>query len=416
MQGSKRETALLAVLTAVQFCHILDFVIIMPLGPQLMRTLDISAHQFGLLVSVYTFAAAVSGLGAAVALDRVDRKRGLLWLLTGFGVGTLLCGLSTSYPLLLAARAAAGAFGGVLAAVVLAVIGDQFPPERRGRATGVVMAGFSVASVLGLPAGLRLAAWAGWQAPFLALAAVTLGVILVGVVILPPMRAHLEAPAVGSTVGRLWAVAREPIHLRAFAFTVALMLAGFSVIPFLSPSLVSNVGLPEARLELVYLIGGLFTAFTSPMFGRWADRWGAARVFTRVSLVSIVPLVGITVMPRMTVPAILAVTTIFMVAAGGRWVTALALIGNAVEPRTRGAFMSLNSSVQQAGAGVASLIAGWMIYDGPGGRLLGYPRVGVFAAVCVIGAVVLARRLGRASQAASAYPGPARAPEPQGAS
>jgi len=410
------EGALLAVLTAIQFVHILDFVIIMPLGPQLMRSLGISAHQFGLLVSAYTFAAAGSGLLAAVALDRVDRKRGLLWLLAGFGIGTLLCGLATSYPLLLAARAAAGACGGILAAVVLAVVGDQIPVERRGRATGIVMAGFSVASVLGLPAGLRLAAHWGWQAPFLALAGATAVVLLVGMRVLPEMRAHLGEPGSdrGSSIARLWQVAQQPVHVRAFVFTVALMLAGFSVIPFLSPYLVANAGLPENRLELIYLVGGLFTVFTSPMFGRWADRWGAERVFTRVALVSVIPVVAVTLLPPLPVAAIIAFTTAFMVVAGGRWVTALSLINNAVEPRTRGSFMSLNSSVQQLGAGTASLIAGWMVADGPDGRLHGYPRVGVFAAVCVFAAVALARRL-NALSAAPAFDGSAAGPEPQGA-
>jgi MFS transporter, DHA1 family, inner membrane transport protein len=411
------ENALLAVLTAIQFVHILDFVIIMPLGPQLMRSLDISAHQFGLLVSAYTFAAAATGLLAAVALDRVDRKRGLLWLLAGFGVGTLLCGLATSYPLLLAARAAAGACGGVLAAVVLAVIGDQVPMERRGRATGIVMAGFSVASVLGLPAGLSLASRWGWQSPFIALAGATALVLVVGIRVLPQMRGHLGPVGAdrGPTVQRLVAVAREPVHVRAFVFTIALMLAGFSVIPFLSPYLVTNAGLPEGQLYLIYLVGGLFTAFTSPMFGRWADRWGAEQVFVRVALVSVIPVVGVTLLPPLPVPAIIAITTVFMVVAGGRWVTALSLINNAVEARTRGSFMSLNSSVQQLGAGLASLLAGWMVVDGPDRRLHGYPKVGIFAAVCVFGAVVLARRLGAMAPSASAYDRSGSRPEPQGA-
>src|SRR5687767_2683057 len=120
-----REWVLLLVLTAVQFCHVLDFVLMMPLAPMLMRSLRLSAEQFGLLVSAYTFSAAVTGLVAAAYMDRFDRKRMLLFLLAGFGVGTLLCGLVHSYWLLMAARVVAGAFGGVLAGVVFAVVGDQ---------------------------------------------------------------------------------------------------------------------------------------------------------------------------------------------------------------------------------------------------------------------------------------------------
>ena len=395
-----REGVLLAVLTAVQFCHILDFVIIMPLGPQLMRSLNIGAHQFGQLVSAYTFSAAVAGLLAAAVLDRWDRKIALLGLLAAFGTGTLLCGLATTYPSLLAARAAAGASGGVLAAVVLAIVADQIPVERRGRAMGVVMSGFSVASVLGLPAGIVLASQSGWQLPFLVLAGVTAAVVVLGAWALPSMRGHVAPADVKRRAPwhELWQVARHPVHLSAFAFTVALMLANFSVVPFLSPSLVQNVGMTEAQLGWVYLAGGVATAFTSPWFGRQADRHGAGRVFAVSALISVVPVIAVTMLPRMSVPPVLAITTVFMVLTGGRWVSALALTTNAVEARTRGAFMSLNSSVQQAGAGIASLAAGYLVADGPGGRLVGYPRVGLLAAASVVVAILLARRLGAAAR------------------
>jgi predicted MFS family arabinose efflux permease len=208
----------------------------------------------------------------------------------------------------------------------------------------------------------------------------------------------------------LWDVARHPVHLSAFAFTVALMLANFSVVPFLSPSLVRNVGLTEAQLGWVYLAGGIATAFTGPWFGRLADRHGAGRVFGAAALVSVVPMVAVTVLPRMSVPPVLAITTVFMVLSGARWVSALALTTNAVEARTRGAFMSLNSAVQQAGAGVASLAAGYLVADGPGGRLVGYPRVGLLAAVGVLMAILLARRLGAAARRHASPPATRSAP------
>jgi predicted MFS family arabinose efflux permease len=399
-RGPVREGVLLAVLTAVQFCHILDFVIIMPLGPQLMRSLNIGAHQFGQLVSAYTFSAAAAGLLAAAVMDRWDRKHALLLLLAAFGTGTLLCGLATTYPLLLAARAAAGASGGLLAAVVLAIVADQIPIERRGRAMGIVMSGVSVASVLGLPAGILLASHSGWQLPFLVLAGVTAGVVALGAWVLPSMRGHVAPPNAARRAAwhELWQVARHPVHLSAFAFTATLMLANFSVITFMSPALVRNVGMTEAQLGWVYLTGGIATAFTSPWFGRLSDRHGAGRVFALCAMISVVPMLAVTMLPRMSVPPVLAITTVFMVLAGGRWVSALALTTNAVERRTRGAFMSLNSSVQQAGSGVASLVGGYLVTVGPGGRLLGYPRVGLLSAVSVVAAILLARRLGAAAR------------------
>lgn len=397
--GVRREWVLLGVLTAVQFCHILDFVIIMPLGPQLMRDIGIPPRQFGLLVSAYTFSAAASGFIAALVMDRFDRKRTLLFLLAGFGVGTLLCGVAGSFALLMAARVAAGAFGGVLAGVVMAAIGDQFPPERRGMATGVVMSGFSVASVLGLPFGLFLAAERGWQAPFVALAAVTAAVLALAAVALPPMRAHVTAPADRRPVlAELAATVREPVHARALAFTVALIFAGFSLVPFLSLVLVRNVGLRESDLGYVYLAGGVATLFSSPFFGRLADRFGAARVFVLAALASIPPMIAITLLPRMGLVPVLAVTTVFMVLGGGRWVAAMALMNVAVPARRRGSFMSLNASVQQLSAGAATLVAGWMVGTGSDGRLVGYFGVGVLAAGSVALSLLLVHRLARSAQ------------------
>src|ERR1700741_4673051 len=220
------EWALLAVLAAVQFCHIMDFVIVMPLGPQLMRTFGITPEQFGLIVSAYTFSAAVSGLLAAFVMDRYDRKAGLLVVLAGFGVGTVACALAPSYGFLVLARVMAGAFGGVLGGVVFAIVGDQVPPARRGFAMGGVTSGFSAASVLGLPVGLFLAAHHGWHAPFFLLAGITAAVALLAAAALPPMREHLvESQGRPRPLAGGLEVLREPAHLPAYALMVGLMFA-----------------------------------------------------------------------------------------------------------------------------------------------------------------------------------------------
>src|SRR5262249_42663256 len=160
---------LLLVLAAVQFVHIVDFMIVMPLGSRFINAgeaaLRLTTQQFGLVVSAYTLSAGAASLFAARFLDRFDRKAALLVLFAGFTLGAVLCAAATSYPLLLAARAVAGAFGGVCAANVLAIVGDACPDVRRGRATGVIMSAFSVASIAGVPAGLYLAELSGWRAP-----------------------------------------------------------------------------------------------------------------------------------------------------------------------------------------------------------------------------------------------------------
>src|SRR5512143_2141275 len=152
------ELALLVTLAAMQFTHVVDFMIMMPLGPQFMRLFGIGPQQFSLLVSAYTFAAAASGFVAAFWIDRFDRRRALLGLYAGFVVATALCGMAPDYPLLLAARVVAGAFGGVLGGLVFAIVADLVPYARRAAATAIVAAAFSLAAVAGVPLSLWIAA------------------------------------------------------------------------------------------------------------------------------------------------------------------------------------------------------------------------------------------------------------------
>ena len=403
----RREWVLLAALAAVQFLHILDFVIVMPLGPRLMRDMGIGASQFGWVVSAYTFSAAVSGLGAALVMDRYDRRSFLLVLLAGFAVGTLLCAFAPGFWTLVAARVVAGAFGGVMAAVVFAIIGDEVPAERRGMATGVAMAGFSAASVLGLPLGLSLAGRWGWHAPFLLLAGLTVGVAAVVLLGLPAMRGHLAHPRTRGMWAELARVLRDGSHLRAFALTVMLIFAGFTVIPFLSPYLVGNVGMKESELAYIYLAGGLATLVSGPLAGRMSDRFGHARAFTVAALVSTLPILAVTHLPTVGMGVILSVTTAFMVLMNARMVSAMALITGSVTSELRGAFMSVNSALQQAGAGLAASVSGMMVSSAAGGGAIrGFGAVGVVAAVCTLATLPLAWRL--AAHQARTAPGPLR--------
>src|ERR1035441_6082662 len=149
-------------LAAIQFTTNLDFLIILPLGPQYMRLMHLTPAQFTLIVAAYAIAAGIAGVVAGFWLDRFDRKNALLGLFLGFAAGTLLCALAPSYPLLVAARALAGTFGGVTGAVILAIVGDVIPEHRQGKAMGMVMSAFSVASIFGVPLGLVLATDFSW--------------------------------------------------------------------------------------------------------------------------------------------------------------------------------------------------------------------------------------------------------------
>jgi MFS transporter, DHA1 family, inner membrane transport protein len=384
------EWLLLLVLAAIQFTHIIDFMIMMPLGPRYLRDLDISPDQFALLVSAYAFSACLTGLLAASFIDHFDRKHALLGLFAGFAVGTYLCARAPDYLSLLVGRCVAGGFGGVLGTLVLAVVGDVFPEERRGLATGVIMSAFSVATIVGIPAGLTLAGWLGTWAPFGLLAALAVVLLLVAAVLLPPLRHHLDGHEERLTAST-WMVLLQPTHLRAYVLMTCLVLGMFTLAPFLATYLVFNVGMTERQLPLMYLFGGIGTLLTMSVFGRLADRFGKLPVFRIMAVVTAGMILVLTNLGPTPLALTLLVTTVFMIVSSGRMVPAMALITSSARPAYRGSFMSLIGSVQQLGLGLASRIAGIMLVQPvKNGPLEGYPLVGVLACATTLLSVYLA--------------------------
>lgn len=397
-----REWPLLLILAGIQFTHVLDFVLIMPLGPQLMRLMEISPAEFAVLVSNYNLAAAVAGLIGAFVLDRFDRKHALLVVYLGFLFGTLACGLAPGYNALLAARLIAGAFGGLLQALIFAIIGDSFSEERRGGATGTVMSAFSVASILGVPFGLFLADRFNWRVPFLSLTLISVLILIAGVIVLPSLQSHFrsrqnaDSDQPGSSAASFketLALLYERNTLMAFLLIVSLMFAGFTVIPFMSAYLVSNVGLAERDLASVFLAGGLATLISSRLVGRLADRWGKARVFTWLACLSTLPVLALTHLTHVSIAMAIAVATSFTVMISARGIPALALITSSVGRQRRGSFLSFTSAVQQAASGLASLSAGAMLGHGPRGELTHYGWVGFFAVGATLMSVWAAHHL-----------------------
>ena len=401
----RRELALLATLAAIQFTHVVDFMIMMPLAPQLMRLWGIDPKAFGVLVSAYTFAAAASGLASVFVIDRYDRRHALLALYGGFVLATALCGLAPGYAALLAARVLAGAFGGVLGAQILAIVADTVPYARRARANALVASAFSLAAIAGVPGGLWIATHASWRAPFLAVAALTVAVGLAATWLIPPIAGHVAHGRSRRPLERVHAVVAVPNHWRAFAFMLALVLAGFTVIPFVAAYAVANVGLLEAELPVMYAVGGVATLVTAQVIGRLADRYGKKPVYACVALASIAPILAVTHMPRSTLAWFLPVSTLFFVLVPGRFGPAMALVSGSAEPRVRGSFMSFNASVQQFGAGLAALAAGTIVGRASDGALAGYGWVGWLAAAFTLASVLLAFRI-RVVDTASARSGP----------
>jgi predicted MFS family arabinose efflux permease len=375
----QRERYLLLTLAGIQFSHILDFMVMMPLGPMLIAAFGISTHEFGLLVASYSFSAAFSGLLAATFIDRFERKGFLLVMFALFGIATLACALAPSYLTLLIARGLAGAFGGVIGAMVHTVVGDVIPFARRAKAGGMISAAFSVSTVAGVPLSLWLANHFEWRAPFILIAILTVLFIIVGIRVLPELRHHISAEKQAHPFSALFTVLRDANHLRALLFSALIIFSGFTVIPYITLYAVGNVGISLHDIPLIYLAGGAATLITARVIGHWADTHGKVQVYRQVALTALIPLLAVTHIGAAPLWLWLVCTTAFFVLVSGRMIPAMAIITSAAQPKLRGTFMSLNATMQSLAMGLASTLAGYLITQDANGSLVHYERVGYVA-------------------------------------
>jgi predicted MFS family arabinose efflux permease len=375
----RAERFFLLTLAGIQFSHILDFMIMMPLGPMLMSAFSIGPHEFGLLVASYSFSAAVSGLFAATFVDLFERKRLLLLSFSLFALATLACGLAPNYLMLMMARGLAGAFGGVMGALVQTMIGDAIPYVRRARASGLASTAFSIATVAGVPASLWLANHLNWRAPFVFIAALSVMFIAVGFRILPELRYHLSDEKRAHLFSATFAVLGDVNHLRALLYSALIIFSGFTVIPYITVYAVNNVQIPLHDIPIVYLVGGAATFFSARFIGRWADHYGKMEIYRYLAFAAMLPIVGVTHFGVVPLWLWVMCSTTFFVLVSGRMIPAMAIISSAAQPKLRGTFMSLNGTVQSLAMGLATTLGGFIIALDSAGNIQGYRMVGYVA-------------------------------------
>ena len=398
----KRENYLLLTLAGIQFSHILDFMIMMPLGPVLISSFGLGTHEFGLLVASYSFSAALSGLLAATFVDRFERKRLLLSVFALFGLATLACGMAPGYATLLVARGLAGVFGGIMGAMVQTIVGDVIPFERRARASGVVATAFSLSTVAGVPLSLWLANHLGWRAPFMLIAGMVVLFAIVGLRILPELRQHISGDKHAHPFVAMFAVLRDANHLRALLLSSLIIFSGFTVIPYLTLYAVGNVGIPLHDIPFIYLAGGSATLFTARLIGHWADLRGKVKVYRMVASAALLPLFVVTQIKVAPLWLWLIFTTTFFVLVSGRMIPAMAIVTSAAQPKLRGTFMSLNATMQSFAMGLATSLAGFIITQNSGGQIVGYDKVGYVAMTANVLAIIFVSRIVMHDQRASA--------------
>ena len=391
---SSQQWGLLLLLAAINFTHILDFVIVMPLGDNLRHQLQINPQQFGLVVSAYGIAAMFTGILSSSVVDRYDRKTILVGSFGGFVLATFYCGLAPNYMHLLIARCLTGLFGGMASSCIMAVIGDVFTDRQRGKAIGVVTSSFAVASTVGLPIGLWLAIYfENWNAPFLAIGVLAMCVWMLAAFCLPSLTSH-RTGVHRNPFAQFASVVQQSNHLWAFLFMLSTVFGTFIIVPYIAPYLQANCGRTELDLPVIYAVAGVFTLITLNIIGWATDRFGAKPIFLFCAGGAVVMTLIITNLPKISLLGASTVTSLFMILASGRIIPAQAMMLRASDPALRGAFMNLNTAVSHFAMAVGPLITGSIVGEEyAGGPLTRFTLAGLIAASCGCAAMAFSFRL-----------------------
>ena len=348
-------------LAITQFTVILDFMVISPMGDILMKSLNLKPAGFGLVVSAYAFSAGISGLLTAGFADKFDRKKLLLFFYIGFIIGTILCGLVTSYPLLVAARIITGLFGGVIGSVSMAIVADLFTLQQRGRVMGFIQMGFGASQILGIPIGLYIAnAW-GWHAPFIWVAVMAGIIAMIIAFKLKPINEHLAVQTDKSAFKHLIHTIAKKDYRVGFTATALLSIGGFMLMPFGSAFAINNLKITENQLPMLFMVAGLSTLIVMPLIGKLSDKIDKYKIFAFGSLWTIIMVAVYTNLGTTPFVIVAIVNVLMMMGVMGRMVPSTALVTAIPDIQDRGAFMSINSSLQQIAGGIAAAFAGTIV-------------------------------------------------------
>ena len=382
---TRYDIFIIAILAILQFTIVLDFMVLSPLGAQLLVELNITTVQFGWVVSAYAFSAGASGLLAAGFADKFDRKKLLLFFYVGFVVGTFPCGIAPDYNFLLVARIVTGIFGGVIGSVSFAIITDLFKMEVRGRVMGFVQMTFAASQVMGLPVGLYFANKWGWHSPFIMIVGISIIIGIAIIVYMKPINEHLKIKSDRNALQHLGKTISNTTYLKAFAATILLATGGFMLMPFGSAFSINNLGITMEQLPLLYMITGIFSIGIGPLAGKLSDKIGKYKMFVVGSVISIVMVVIYCNLSITPLWIVILINVVLFAGIMARIIPSTALLTAIPDPQDRGAFMGINSSIQQISGGVAAAAAGLIVVQTESGRLERYDILGYV----VVGAMLI---------------------------
>lgn len=358
---SSYQISVIILLALTQFTVVLDFMVMSPLGDILMKSMDMSTTQFGFAVSSYAFSAGLSGLLTAGFADRFDRKKLLQFFFIGFILGTFFCSISTTYPMLIAARIVTGLFGGVIGSISMAIVADLFLLEQRGRVMGFMQMGFGASQVLGIPISLYLANVWDWKAPFLMIVGLAIIVWFIILIKIKPITQHLEIKSKKNAFTHLLHTIAQKEYRIGFMATAMLSLGGFMMMPWGSAFAINNLHVTPQQLPLLFMVAGVATLIIMPIIGKLSDRIDKLKLFAIASLWLIVIVLIYTNLTPVHLSIVMTLNVLMMMGIMSRMVPSMALVTALPKMQDRGAFMSINSSLQQIAGGIAAAIGGMIV-------------------------------------------------------
>lgn len=355
------QSLAIILLALTQFTVVLDFMVMSPLGDMLMKSMSLTTKQFGFAVSAYAFSAGISGLLTAGFADRFDRKKLLLFFYVGFIAGTLFCGLANTYHMLISARIITGLFGGVIGSISLAIVADLFPLQQRGRAMGFIQMGFGASQVLGIPISLYIANHWGWQSPFIMIVGLATIIWLAVMFKMRPITKHLELKTEKTAITHLWHTIKQRNYRVGFLSTALLSIGGFMMMPWGSAFAVNNLHVSYQQLPILFMVGGVVSLIIMPVVGKLSDRIDKFKIFTIAAVWMMIVVVVYTNLTPVAFGIVILMNILMMIGIMSRMVPAMALTSALPQMQDRGAFMSINSSLQQIAGGVAAGVGGMIV-------------------------------------------------------
>ena len=393
---SSYQILVIVLLALTQFTVVLDFMVMSPLGDILMKSMNMTTTQFGLVVSAYAFSAGIAGILTASFADRFDRKKLLLFFYIGFILGTLFCGLANTYPLLIAARIITGIFGGVIGSISMAIVADLFLPQQRGRVMGFLQMGFGSSQVLGIPISLYLANSFGWQSPFLMIVGLATLIWLIIIIKMKPITQHLEVKNDRNALHHLLHTIAQKDYRIGFMSTALLSLGGFMMMPWGSAFAINNLHVTPDQLPILFMIAGIATLIIMPIIGKLSDKMDKFNLFAIASVWMICVVLVYTRLTPVPFWFVIIMNVLMMIGIMSRMVPSMALASSLPKMQDRGAFMSINSSLQQIAGGVAAAIGGMVVVQkDKTSPLEHYDTLGILITIILLFAIYMVYRVSK---------------------